>query len=291
MNDTPISPEHDVRSIQEVTSPRIGHRELAESLEKYRTLFDSIDEGFCTIEVLFDINGAPFDYRILETNSAFVRLTGIENGIGRTMREIAPEHEQFWFETYGKIARTGEAVRFEHVSAALTPPRYYEVYAFRLGAPELNQVATLFNDITLRKHIEGNLAVLAEVSEDLAHLTNIEETMSRLGVRIGTHFNASICAFGEVEAQHEVVTIAHEWKRAATPSWLGSHRIDQFHTEDFRRACRSGTTYVVFDAVNDVRTNAEQMSALSVGSFVSVPLSRDGEHQMSNGQSENGNNK
>ncbi len=31
-----------------------GNRQLSESEEKYRALFDSIDEGFCVVEVLFD---------------------------------------------------------------------------------------------------------------------------------------------------------------------------------------------------------------------------------------------
>ena len=44
---------------------------LRQSEEKYRTLFDSIDEGFCTIEVLFDASDKPFDFRFLEVNPSF----------------------------------------------------------------------------------------------------------------------------------------------------------------------------------------------------------------------------
>jgi PAS domain S-box-containing protein len=128
---------------------------LSASEEKYRTLFDSIDEGFCTIEVLFDDAGKALDFRFLEANPAFVRQAGFENAVGRTMRELVPEHEEFWFETYGEIARTGEARRFEHEAAALG--RFYDVYAFRTGAPGENKVAILFNDITARKRHEARL--------------------------------------------------------------------------------------------------------------------------------------
>jgi len=127
---------------------------LAESEDQYRTLFASIDEGFCTIEVLFDDSGEAVDYRFLETNPAFERQTGIENGVGRTVRELAPEHEAFWFEIYGRIARTGEPRRFEHGAAALDTPRYYDVYAFRIGEPEENRVAVIFNDVLARKQAE-----------------------------------------------------------------------------------------------------------------------------------------
>ena len=71
---------------------------LRESEKKYRTLFDSIDEGFCTIEVLFDGNDNPIDYRFLEVNASFEKQTGIQNAQGRRMREIAPQHEEHWFE-------------------------------------------------------------------------------------------------------------------------------------------------------------------------------------------------
>ncbi len=128
---------------------------LRESEKKYRTLFDSIDEGFCTIELLFDQNDKPIDYRFLEVNPSFEKQSGIQNAQGRTMREIAPHHEEHWFETYGRIARTGEPVRFENQAAQLR--RWYDVYAFRLGAPADRKVAILFNDITERKKAEEAL--------------------------------------------------------------------------------------------------------------------------------------
>ena len=71
---------------------------LRQSEEKYRTLFDSIDEGFCTIEVLFDASDKPFDFRFLEVNPSFEKQTGIQNAEGRRMREIAPLHDEHWFE-------------------------------------------------------------------------------------------------------------------------------------------------------------------------------------------------
>src|ERR1035438_10381505 len=92
---------------------------VVESEEKYRNMFQFIDEGFCTIEVLFDENRHPTDYRFLEINPAFEKQTGIQNVVGRRMREIAPEHEEHWFEIYGKVALTGESVHFENRAAQL----------------------------------------------------------------------------------------------------------------------------------------------------------------------------
>jgi PAS domain S-box-containing protein len=137
-----------------------AEKALRKSEEKYRTLFNSIDIGVCTIEVLFDGNDKPVDYRFLEVNSSFERQTGIQDAPGKRMREIAPLHEEHWFEIYGKIALSGEPRRFENQAAQLH--RWYEVYAFRVGEPRQRQVAIYFNDITERKQVEREIEKLNE---------------------------------------------------------------------------------------------------------------------------------
>ena len=132
-----------------------ANEQLRVSEEKYRALFDSIDEGYCVIEVLFDDADKAVDYRLLEVNRFFVKQTGISNAVGRRVRELVPELEEHWFEIYGQIALTGESRRFESPAVALG--RFYDVYAFRLGRPEQRQVAILFNDITERKRVDQAL--------------------------------------------------------------------------------------------------------------------------------------
>jgi PAS domain S-box-containing protein len=161
---------------------------LRESEKKYRTLFDSIDEGFCTIEVLFDEKDHPIDYRFLEVNPSFEKQTGIQNARGRRMREIAPNHEEHWFETYGRIALTGEAVRFENQAAQLH--RWYDAYAIRVGEPGDRKVAVLFNDITERKRAE---AALQKAQAELAHISRIT-TMGELTASIAHEVNQPLGA-------------------------------------------------------------------------------------------------
>lgn len=140
---------------------------LRDSQERYRNLFDSIDQGFCTVQVFFDDEGKATDYQFLLVNPAFERQTGISDAVGRRMREIAPLHEEHWFETYGQIALTGESVRFENRAAELG--RYYDVYAWRIGVPGEHKVGILFNDITDRKRAEESerrLVAIVEHSKD-----------------------------------------------------------------------------------------------------------------------------
>ncbi|WP_214020222.1 PAS domain-containing sensor histidine kinase [Methanoculleus sp.] len=127
-----------------------------QELLKYLTVFGSVDSGFCIVEMIFHADGRPADYRFLETNRAFERLTGLSDVAGKTMRELAPGHEEHWFEIFGAVARTGESRRFVQAVKYLID-RWYEVYAFPFGEPGSNRVAVLFDDITDRKRAEDEL--------------------------------------------------------------------------------------------------------------------------------------
>jgi len=75
--------------------PTCAEAKLRELEAQYRTLFESIDEGFCICEMLFDEDDEPHDYRFLEVNGAFERLTGLEQATGKRMRELAPNHDAY----------------------------------------------------------------------------------------------------------------------------------------------------------------------------------------------------
>lgn len=136
---------------------------LRESEQKYRTLFESMSEGFALHEMVYDRSGKPVDYTFLEANPAFERLTGLRtNEIqGRRVLEILPDVEPSWIERYGEVATTGRPSQFEDYAAALG--KWFKVYAF---SPQQGKFAAIFNDITDRKKAEEVLAIRAD---ELAH--------------------------------------------------------------------------------------------------------------------------
>lgn len=134
-----------------------------ESEARYRALFTALDAGFCIVEVQFE-GERPVDYRFLEVNAAFERQTGLADAEGRLASELAPTLEPHWYETYGRVAMTGEPVRFENEAAGLG--RWFDVHAFRIGQPEERHVAVLFNDITTRRRAEIELRALNDHLEE-----------------------------------------------------------------------------------------------------------------------------
>ena len=132
----------------DIGARKAAEREKREMEGRYRTLFESLDAGFCVIEMIYDAEGRPHDFRFLEVNPAFERQTDLRDATGRTIRELAPGHEQHWFDIYARIAETGEPARFIEEARALR--RWYEVFAFRVGGEGSRRVGVLFYDITER---------------------------------------------------------------------------------------------------------------------------------------------
>ncbi len=126
---------------------------LRASEERYRGLFNAMDDAFCVVEVLFNEPDGRLDYRFVEANASFQRHTGIHEPLARTMRSIAPNHEEHWYEIYAEVARTGQPRRFEQSAAALGG-KWFDAYAFRVGRPEEHKVAIIFDDITQRRAME-----------------------------------------------------------------------------------------------------------------------------------------
>ncbi len=118
----------------------------------FRSLLEDGEAGFCIIEMRFDGEGRAEDYRFVEVNAAFERQSGLANAEGRWMRELEPELERHWFDTYGEVARTGRDARFRGAASRLG--RVFDVHAVRIGSQVQNRVAVLFEDATVRQEGE-----------------------------------------------------------------------------------------------------------------------------------------
>ena len=145
----------------DVTVAHQAQSALGESQARYRNLFNAMDEGYCVIEMIFDDAQNAVDYCFLEVNPAFAKLTGLEGAVGRRMRELAPDHEEHWFQTYGRVALTGEAVRFVNEAKSLDN-RCFDLYALKVGGPDSRKVAVLFTNITECRRAETALRASEE---------------------------------------------------------------------------------------------------------------------------------
>ncbi len=169
--------QHEIDLLQEImerVSLRLeqsrASQNLRQSEDRYRTLFNAIDDGFCILQMILDEDGTPVDYRFIEVNPAFERHTGLYNAQGQRAREMVPNLEPHWVEIYGNVALTGEPLRFVQ-SADSMNGRWFNVYAMPVGDPADLHVALVFHDMTEeRRHDEA----IRQSESRLRRVTEIE---------------------------------------------------------------------------------------------------------------------
>ena len=134
-------------------------RDLQQSENRWAALFENMTTGFAVHEVIHDQNGKVIDYRFLEVNPAFEKLTGTprEALIGKTVKQLMPETEARWIEHFGQVATTGKPGEMEDYSAHLG--RWFYTYAYR---PMPGQFAVLIQDVTDRKQADLQFHRLVE---------------------------------------------------------------------------------------------------------------------------------
>ncbi len=130
---------------------RTLNEKLISSEQNYKNVFNTMLDGFALHEIICDENQRPIDYRYLQINPSYEKLTGLkaENIIGKTVKEILPGTEDFWIENFGRVAITGIPFSFENYAQNLD--RYYSGLAY---CPQEKQFVVIFNDVTQKKRDE-----------------------------------------------------------------------------------------------------------------------------------------
>lgn len=154
-----------IGAMLDLTQMRLAEAALRKSEERFRTILESIEAAFAIVQVKFDEQDKPVDYRFVEVNPAFVHQAGVDLH-GKWVTEFAPQLEQSWFELYGKVAKTGEPASFENYAEAFS--RWFDVRAVRVGDPDERQIAIIFHDITERRNAQERLRKSELLARDSA---------------------------------------------------------------------------------------------------------------------------
>jgi len=242
----------------------------------WRGLFERMHEGFALCELVHDGAGRPVDYRTVELNPAFERLTGIprDRALGRTTREVLPDAEPPWLEAGARVVETGEPAR--HLDHVARPGRWFELHLWR---PEPGRFAVLFMDVTERRHAEERQTLLTrEVDHRAKNVLAVVQAALRLTpkddpVAYATAIEGRVAAL----ARAHTLLAAEHWSGADLRALL-RHELAAF-MEGGRGAMGVGprvdldgpalmlppaTAQPLAMAVHELATNAAKYGALSV---------------------------
>ncbi|WP_375444788.1 PAS domain S-box protein [uncultured Fibrella sp.] len=249
---------------------------LRESKANYQTLFEKIDEGCFLCEILYDETNAPIDILYLSANPAAARMVG-QDFTGRRLREIDASYEDYWYEIFYRVARTGQSERMEQY--AESDKKWYDFSVFKVS-DRGSRIAVVFQDVTGRKRQQASAAFLIDIQNNFTNLSSTDEIMQTIGARIGEYMQVKTCNFLGVDlTQPEEITVSYGWALDGYPDLQHQKfRIQDFISGgEFHRVSRQGETMVVCDTRTDPRTDGEACARLRVGAFVSVPFANSGE--------------
>ncbi|MEX0720762.1 MAG: PAS domain S-box protein [Balneolaceae bacterium] len=246
---------------RDVTKQKKAEKATRKSEEKYKKLFDSIDDGFAIVRVHFDEHTNPVDLEYLEVNPAYEKHSFLKGVVGKKVSELAPEIDKSWFKKYGNVALTGEPKRVEDYLEVADI--WFSIYAFPIGDPEEHKVAIIFSDITERKESEHNNALLGAIvdsSDDAIISKKLDGTI--------TSWNRSaeqLFGYSSDEAVGQMVTMLFPDERYSEENMImdrikQGERVDHFETV---RKHKDGTFIDLSLTISPIKDSSGQVVGAS----------------------------
>ncbi|WP_162178352.1 PAS domain-containing sensor histidine kinase [Parvularcula oceani] len=260
----------------ETTSQVLAERERDEATEelraseaKWRTMFETLKEGFILGELVRDETGRAVDWRYEEVNEAWYDLVGVERGlaVGRTIREVFPGIEDDWVSDFADAVERGEPARFTRQVGTLG--RWYDGTVQHAGG---DRFTAIFSEVTGRVWRERRQAAMLALTDRLRDEATAEGMTLAASAVLGEALGVERVGYGTVDLDAETITVEEDWVADGAEALAGTLNFRDFgsYVDDLK----DGRTVAVDDCRTDERTqeHAAALEARSARAFVNMPV-------------------
>ena len=141
-------------AVADISDRKAAEEARQRSEAKFHALYAAMIEGVALHELVFDAEGHPVDYVLLEVNPAFESILNLsrEAVLGRRASEVYGVSPAPYLSKYANVAMTGVPTAFE---ARFEPMG--KLFSISVFAPARNQFAVVFADITEQSLLQQRL--------------------------------------------------------------------------------------------------------------------------------------
>ena len=147
---------------RDISEHKRAEAALAESTARYRYLFENMLNGFAYCQMIYE-EGRPQDFVYLDVNPTFVRLTGLNDVIGKRVSEVIPglrDDNPDLFDTFSRVALSGKPEWFE---TYVRPLQTW--FSIAIYSDVKEHFVSIFENTTERKRVEEKIRNLNDELE------------------------------------------------------------------------------------------------------------------------------
>jgi PAS domain S-box-containing protein len=254
---------------------------LRESEQRYRTIFETMVEGYGLLELVRDEIGRAVDIRFIDSNARFAQLIGCqrEQLIGQLRSETFGVDDEI-FRLCQRVVDAGEVARFERFAPALG--RWFSVTLFPYGG---NRFASLYDDITARKEAELKLkesaarqTFLLALADRLRGLSEPRDIMRAAAEMLARHLDVAMVWYMIIEPDEDTGELIAAYLDGRLPSAGEGYRFRlSSAAPGWLAPLRAGQEIFTEDVEHDTRELlAGDAKGLGTRAAAAIPLMRSG---------------
>jgi len=158
--------------LRDMTEEFALQERIITSEQQLRSLYDSMTEGVCQHEMVYDASGRAINYRIIDVNKMYEEIIAVDriDVIGKLASDVYNTQEAPYLDIFANVAQTGKPIRFEFYFQPLDKHFYVSVCS-----PGKDKFATIFKDISERKRTEEQFRLQSAALEASANAIMITD--------------------------------------------------------------------------------------------------------------------